>query len=94
MAKSKPQPAHNAFDADDRVLTTRELLEKIPLDRSTLWKMSREGRFPKPIQLTRSRIGWRWSAVRLWLAEREANPLAARRYFGRRTATPVEAASQ
>lgn len=68
---------------DERVLTTEELLKRVPLDRSTIWRMSREGRFPKPIQLTPGRIGWRWSAVLAWLKDREENPEKARTYFNR-----------
>jgi prophage regulatory protein len=69
--------------ADDRVITTKELLERIPLDRSTIWRMSRSGRFPAPIQLTPAKLGWRWSAVAAWLEERQRNPIVPRRYFKR-----------
>jgi len=75
-----PSPSR---DIDERIISAAELLERIPLDRSTIWRMVQEGRFPPPIKLTRSRIGWRWSSVAAWLAEREANPVEARLYFGR-----------
>lgn len=73
----------------DRIVTTGELTGTadrpgiIPLDRSTIWRMVRAGDFPKPIQLTASRIGWRWSAIQHWLDAREANPPKPRAYFGR-----------
>ena len=70
----------------ERVLTTHELLAVVPLDRSTLWRMSQRGEFPAPIQLTSSRIGWRWSAIKQWLDEREANPPRRRAYFPRQPA--------
>jgi predicted DNA-binding transcriptional regulator AlpA len=92
MAKNKHKPV-SAYDPDDRILTTDELLEKIPLTRVTLWRMSREGRFVKPIQLTSSRIGWRWSSVLAWLAEREKHPVTSREYFGR-DKPPTEAADK
>jgi prophage regulatory protein len=66
---------------DERILETAELLKRIPLDRSTIWRMVRDGRFPAPIQLTTSRIGWRLSSILNWLSERETNPVEARRYF-------------
>ena len=44
------------------ILTTNELLERMPLDRSTIWRMVRDGTFPPPIRLTPSRNGWRLSA--------------------------------
>ena len=68
---------------DERILTTAELLERLPLTRQSLWRMAREGRFVQPIRLTRSRIGWRWSAVLAWLNERETRPLEQRAYFGK-----------
>lgn len=69
--------------ADERIVDPSELLARIPLDRSTIYRMVQEGRFPAPIQLTSSRIGWRWSAILRWLATREADPVKARTFFGR-----------
>ena len=84
MGKNKTTP-YNTGDPDgERIITCAELVGIIPLDRTTFWRLSQQGRFPKPIQLTPSRIGWRWSAVRAWLAEREANPVEARAYFPRK----------
>lgn len=68
---------------DEIILTTAQLLERIPLRRQTIWRMVREGRFPPPVRLTSSRLGWRWSAVLQWLSERERSPLARRPYFGK-----------
>jgi prophage regulatory protein len=84
VAKNKTTPRDaTPLRDDERIVTCAELLERIPLDRSTLWRMAREGRFPRPIQLTPARIGWRWTAVLAWLAERETNPIEARAYFPR-----------
>jgi predicted DNA-binding transcriptional regulator AlpA len=69
--------------ATERVLSTRELLTIIPLTRVTLWRLAREGRFVKPIQLTANRIGYRLSSVLAWLSERETHPLEPRAYFNR-----------
>ena len=77
--------------ADDRILDPKELLERIPLDRSTVWRMVQEGRFPAPIRLTPFRIGWRWSAVLAWLNDREQHPVQARSYFGREGEPPTVA---
>jgi prophage regulatory protein len=67
-------------NAPERVLTAAELTDLIPLNRSTIWRLVSEKRFPAPIQLTAARIGWRWSAVLQWLAEREADPITPRKY--------------
>jgi len=83
MAKRKlTQPTIST--ADERIVGTRELLERVlPVNRTTLWGMVRDGKFPRPIRLTRHRIGWRWSSILQWLAEREANPLERREYPSR-----------
>jgi predicted DNA-binding transcriptional regulator AlpA len=72
-----------ATAVDERIVTEAELVKLISFDRSTIWKMCREGRFPPPIQLSPARKGWRWSRVLAWLDERERNPVHARAYFGR-----------
>ena len=82
MGTRKTTPVQTPPVDDDRILTTKQLLERIPLDYSTIWRMSKQGRFPRPLQLTRSRIGWRLSAVLAWLAERETDPIESRQYFG------------
>jgi prophage regulatory protein len=79
---------------DERLLSTRELLERLPLNRATVWRMVREGRFPAPVQIAASRIGWRWSAVLNWITEREQHPLEPRVYFGRDKKTSAEAGSR
>lgn len=81
MAKRTPKQPDKLDD--ERIVTMQELLERIPLDRSTIGLMVKAGKFPAPIQLTRSRIGWRWSAVARWIAERERNRIEPRPYFGR-----------
>jgi prophage regulatory protein len=68
---------------DEQLVTTKELLARVPLNRSTIWRMEQEGRFPPSIQITSNRKVWRWSTVLKWLAEREANPITPRTYFGR-----------
>lgn len=80
--------------ADERIVGPDQLLDRIPLDRSTIYRMVQEGRFPAPIRLTASgsRIGWRWSAVLRWLTERETDPVAARTFFGRDKDKPTETA--
>lgn len=45
------------------------------LKRSTLYRLIREGKFPRPIQLTPRRVGWDMEAVEEWIQARfdEAN---------------------
>jgi len=86
-AQSRTAPI--VSDPNERILSTAELLEKVPLHRATVYRMVEEGRFPKPIQLTKSRIGWRWSAILEWLAEREAHPEKRREFFVKREDAPA-----
>jgi predicted DNA-binding transcriptional regulator AlpA len=81
-----PAPAicpHCGQRHDERILTTSEVLARIPINRSTLWRMSQSGRFPPPIQISPARVGWRLSAVLDWIDERERKPAKSRCYFGR-----------
>lgn len=79
---TKPAPAPRAPELeDDRILTTKEVLARIPLDRSTLFVWSRDGKFPKPLRLGSHRIGWRLSAVMRWIEDAETHPITARVYF-------------
>ena len=68
-------------ERDERLVTARELLERIPIHRSTLNAMITAKRFPQPIRLTSSKLLWRWSTILKWLDERERHPLVDRRQF-------------
>jgi predicted DNA-binding transcriptional regulator AlpA len=80
MPKRKPEPRRILTDADERFISTTELLERIPLHRTTLNVMVNEGRFPTPIKMTESKLVWRWSTILKWIEEREKHP-AHRREF-------------
>jgi len=45
--------------------------EHTGLSRSTVWRLEREGKFPKRIQLSPNCVGWKKSDVLDWLASRE-----------------------
>ena len=60
-----------------RYVGYREVCEAIGVSRRTIERMSREGKFPKPVQLTPNRVGWEEQTVTQWLAER-GKGLAAR----------------
>lgn len=60
------------MDPDDRLLTMRELGPLVPYHKVTIYKMIREGTFPKPIRLGPNRVAWPRSEVVAWIAERAA----------------------
>jgi prophage regulatory protein len=51
----------------DRLIRLKELLEIVPLGRSTVWKLVSEGRFPKPVKLSPRTTAWRESEVMDWM---------------------------
>lgn len=54
----------------DRIIKLSELKDIVGLARSTIYRMSSEGRFPKPIKLGERSSGWIESEVEQWLEER------------------------
>ena len=55
---------------EDRMLSVREVVERVGLHRSTIWKKIRAGGFPAPIELCENKIGWPASEISTWLANR------------------------
>ena len=53
-----------------RILPITEVLTRTSLSRRTVYSMMSAGRFPKPIQLSARRVGWRESDIDAWLETR------------------------
>jgi prophage regulatory protein len=53
-----------------RIMPRSEVILTTGLSDTTLWREYRAGRFPKPIPLTKNRVGWVESEVRAWIAGR------------------------
>lgn len=47
----------------DRVLSLAEVLQFFPVSRSTWYQGVKDGKYPKPIQLSARRIAWRYREV-------------------------------
>ncbi len=56
----------------DRVLPLNEVMHLTGLSKSTLYKLSNEGAFPRQVQLTTRRVGWVESQVLGWIQSRIA----------------------
>jgi len=54
----------------DRLLTVTELSAWLRVSRSTIYRMLRKGELPRPLRLSRRRVGWREADIRRWLARR------------------------
>ena len=62
---------------DLQVLSRREVAGILDISVQTLWRMVRDGRFPRPFRVSPGRVGWRARTVRAWIADREAESLGA-----------------
>lgn len=61
----------------DRIMNTPEVVEATGVSRTTLWRLEREGKFPRRRQLIGHRVGWLASEVDAWIQERPVASEAA-----------------
>jgi len=50
-----------------RFIRFKELRQRIPLGRTTIWKMMREGRFPQSRRIGKMAAAWLESEVEEWM---------------------------
>lgn len=55
-----------------KILRIKEVIGKVSLAQSTIYRMVADGDFPKPIPLAPNRVGWVESEIEDWLAEKAA----------------------
>jgi len=53
-----------------RFIRFKELRQRIPLGRTTIWKMMREGRFPQSRKIGKMAAAWLESEVEEWIKKR------------------------
>lgn len=58
-----------------RAITISELVNKVSLGRSTIYRLIDEGKFPKPFQLVPNRNAWIEEDIDRWLAEKSGRAL-------------------
>lgn len=61
--------AQQVTQADDRLITDKEVAHLLGASRSWPWKLARAGKFPVPIKLSARCTRWRLSAVREWMVD-------------------------
>ncbi len=54
----------------DRLLTVREVAERTRLSRATIYKMVRDGDFPRQVQIGANKVAWLRSEVDDWIQSR------------------------
>jgi prophage regulatory protein len=57
----------------DPLLTDSEVSEVTSVSRSARYEMIREGKFPKPVQVSQCRVAWRSTHIQAWI---DALPVA------------------
>lgn len=53
-----------------KAMKIKDVVEKVSLGQSTIYKMVAAGEFPKPFQIAPRRIAWVESEIEDWLTER------------------------
>lgn len=54
------------------ILREKQVLELVPFSRMTLYRLEKQGGFPKRIKLAPHRVGWLETEIREWIEERAA----------------------
>ena len=61
-----------------RFIRSAELKQRTGLSKTTIWRKTREGTFPKPISLSSGAVGWLEDEVEGWIDDRIADRNGAR----------------
>ena len=59
----------NAYEKG-QLIDMKRVTEMTTLSRTTLWRMVRQGRFPRPIKISSNRVAWRECDVVDWVQAR------------------------
>lgn len=63
------------LDTADRLITFKQVTEFVPLKRTTLWHMEKEGAFPRRRTYGNKRSLWLLSEIQDWIKNLEPVPL-------------------
>ncbi len=58
----------------ERLIRLRDLLPRIGLKRTSVYKLVAQGKFPQPVKLTdgpRGPVAWKLSDIEAWIAARQ-----------------------
>ena len=53
-----------------RILRRAEVLARVPVSPTTLWRMQRRGDFPPSFPISPGAVGWREADIDQWIEER------------------------
>lgn len=58
------------MNTEDRFMTLREVRRLTALGKTTVYKLLKQGTFPRPLQVGERAVRWRASEVRAWMDAR------------------------
>lgn len=59
----------NTHNEEIRFLRTKQVLELVALSRTTIYRLSHKGEFPKPVRIGSASV-WCESEIKSWMKER------------------------
>jgi prophage regulatory protein len=65
--------------SESRIMRLQAVCAHTGLSRTTMYRLVRQGQFPKPIRLTTRTSGWLYDEVNAWIAERATKSRAKSR---------------
>lgn len=60
-------------EAPTRIITRKELRRRVPYSTVQIWRLEKDGTFPRRVQLGPNRVGWVEAEVEAWLRQRMAH---------------------
>ena len=57
---------------NSKIFSTKDVLARLNVAPATLWRMRRDGLFPRPIKISDRRIGWPLHIIEEWERKRIA----------------------
>ena len=59
------------MESQTTLLSKAQVIEITSLSHTTIWRMMKNGTFPKSVKASMGRVAWRKSDIDNWLAERK-----------------------
>ena len=69
-------PTTRIPEGAEQLIRARAVTAMTGLNRTTIWRLMRDGRFPQSVPLIGNKIAWRLSDVSAWITERSAGKAA------------------
>ncbi|MEP1573893.1 helix-turn-helix transcriptional regulator [Roseibium album] len=55
------------YDERNAVIDFHQLAKIVPLSRSQIWRLEKDGRFPARIKIGHRKVAWRYSEIIEWI---------------------------